>query len=88
MDEGKTEAEAVAGVIEGLEMLMQLPEELAWWERPRIRQRLTKLKKRELHANARLSADEGNRRVQELIDQGMREDFAVAEVMKRMKGDG
>jgi len=34
-----------------------------------------------------ISADEGNKRVQELIDQGMREDFAAAEVMKRMRGD-
>jgi hypothetical protein len=35
-----------------------------------------------------LSADEGNERVQQLKDEGMREDFAVAEVMKQMKGDG
>jgi hypothetical protein len=38
--------------------------------------------------NGRLSADESNARVQELIDQGMREDLAVAEVMKRMQRGG
>jgi hypothetical protein len=34
-----------------------------------------------------LSADEANERVQKLIDEGMREDFAVAEVMKKLKGE-
>lgn len=33
-----------------------------------------------------LSSDEQNERVQRLIEEGMREDFAVAEVMKKMKG--
>jgi hypothetical protein len=35
-----------------------------------------------------LSADEGNARVQELIDQGMRADLAAAEVTKRMRVGG
>ena len=33
----------------------------------------------------RLSADEANERVEQLKSQGMREDYAVAEVMKRMQ---
>jgi hypothetical protein len=37
--------------------------------------------------NGRLSADEGNARVQQLIDQGMPADLAAAEVMKRMSVD-
>jgi hypothetical protein len=41
-----------------------------------------------LDTNGFLSADEGNARVQELIDQGMRPDLAAAEVIKRMKEDG
>jgi hypothetical protein len=32
-----------------------------------------------------ISADEGNKRVQDLIDAGMKPEFAVAEVMKRMR---
>jgi hypothetical protein len=41
-----------------------------------------------LDTNGFLSADEGNARVQELIDQGMRPDLAAAEVIKRMKEHG
>jgi hypothetical protein len=32
-----------------------------------------------------ISADEGNKRVQELIDQGMKPKVAVEEVMKRVR---
>jgi hypothetical protein len=39
------------------------------------------------HRNGHLSSDEQNERVQKLIDEGMREDFAVAEVMKKLKGE-
>ena len=35
----------------------------------------------------RLSTDEANERVEQLKSQGMREDYAVAEVMKRMQGE-
>jgi hypothetical protein len=35
-----------------------------------------------------LSADEANELVQQLIVQGMKEEFAAAEVIKRVKGDG
>jgi hypothetical protein len=35
-----------------------------------------------------LSADEENARVQELVGQGMKEEFALEAVMKRAKGDG
>jgi hypothetical protein len=34
-----------------------------------------------------MDADEANAEVQRRIDQGMREDFAVEEVMKRMRGE-
>lgn len=34
-----------------------------------------------------ISADEGNERVQQLIDQGMRPEFAVAEVMAKLEGE-
>jgi hypothetical protein len=37
------------------------------------------------HPNGHLSADEGNKQVQALIDQGMRPEFAVEEVMKRVR---
>jgi hypothetical protein len=85
VDEGRTEAEAIAGVIEGLEELQRVPGELEVWEEPRVRLRLEKLKKRQEHLprNGHLSADEGNKRVQALIDQGMSEKWAIAEVLGR-----
>jgi hypothetical protein len=62
VEEGWTEAAAIAGVIKGLE------EERRWldewesvWQRPRIRLRIEKLKKRQQQVSADLSADEGNK---------------------------
>jgi len=82
VEEGRTESDALAGVIEQLEMILELPGE-AGWDEPEIRERVAKLKNRQLQARAGLSADEGNKRVQALIDQGMSEKWAIAEVLGR-----
>jgi KaiC/GvpD/RAD55 family RecA-like ATPase len=84
VDEGRTESDALAGVIEQLEMILELPGE-AGWDEPEIRERVAKLKKRQerLPRNGHLLADEGNKRVQALIDQGMSEKWAIAEVLGR-----
>ena len=58
VDEGRTEAEAIAGVIEQLEALRVIPGELEIWEKPRVRLQLEKLKRMQSHTNGSLSAEE------------------------------